>query len=58
MEKQVHPPKMGAIGTNVPKNTEEKEEDFLDRGKGRGFSGDDIQPLAQRKDNASDRLCH
>lgn len=30
MEKQGHPPKMGAIGTNVPKNTEEKEEDFLE----------------------------
>ena len=30
MEKQVHPPKIGAIGTNVPKNTEEKEEDFLE----------------------------
>ena len=31
MEKQVHPPKIGAIGTNVAKNTEEKEEDFLRR---------------------------
>ena len=30
MEKQGHPTKIGAIGTNVPKNTEEKEEDFLE----------------------------
>ena len=30
MEKQGYPPKIGAIGTNVPKNTEEKEEDFLE----------------------------
>lgn len=30
MEKQGQLPEMGMIGTNVPKNTEEKEEDFLE----------------------------